>query len=205
MSFSLPALPFAKDALEPLISANTFDFHHGKHHNAYVNKANELLAGTELEGKPAEEIMKATAGKADKGAIFNNVAQHWNHTFFWHSLTPKKQEIPAALKSRIEESFGSVDKFKEEFTAGGVGQFGSGWVWLVQTQGGSLKVVKTANAENPLTNGDTPILTCDVWEHAYYLDYQNRRPDFLKTFVDTLANWDFAAKNLEKGGWKLAA
>ena len=203
MSFTLPDLPFSKDALAPHISADTFDYHHGKHHNAYVNKANDMIKGSEFEGKSAEDIMKKTANDNGKQGLFNNVAQHWNHTFFWNSLSPKKQDVPAALKSKIEDAFGSVEKFKEEFVAAGGSQFGSGWVWLVADSSGKLAIKKTANAENPLTDGFKPLLTCDVWEHAYYLDYQNKRPDFLQTFVDTLANWDFAAKNLDGEGFKL--
>lgn len=205
MAFTLPNLPFAKDALAPHINAETFDFHHGKHHNAYVVKANELIAGTEFENQSAEDIITATAGKLEHGALFNNVAQHWNHTFFWHSLSPSQQTIPSALQEKIESAFGSVDHFKEAFVNAGIGQFGSGWVWLVQNQTGELEIVKTPNAETPISQGLTPLLTCDVWEHAYYLDFQNRRPDFLKTFVNDLANWKFAANNLENGGFQLAA
>lgn len=203
MSFTLPDLPFSKDALAPHISADTFDYHHGKHHNAYVNKANDMIKGSEFEGKSAEDIMKKTANDNGKQGLFNNVAQHWNHTFFWNSLSPEKQDIPSSLKTKIEDAFGSVEKFKEEFVAAGGSQFGSGWVWLVADSSGKLAIKKTANAENPLTDGFKPLLTCDVWEHAYYLDYQNKRPDFLQTFVDTLANWDFAAKNLDGEGFKL--
>ena len=205
MSFTLPDLPFEKTALEPKMSAQTFDYHHGKHHNAYVNKANDAVKGTEYESMSAEEIMKATAGKADKAGVFNNVAQHWNHSFFWQCLTPNYGDMPADLKSKIEEDFGSVDDFLNEFKTKGGSQFGSGWVWLVQDNDGKLSVVKTANAENPLTDGLTPLLTCDVWEHAYYLDYQNARPNFLDTFLNELANWEFVASNLKGEGFKLAA
>ncbi len=203
MAFSLPTLPYADNALEPHISAQTFSFHHGKHHQAYINKANDMIAGTEFEGKSAEEIIKAVVGKADKQGLFNNVAQHWNHSFFWESLSPVKQEIPAELEARLIEDFGSVESFKTEFTSAGGTQFGSGWAWLVIDETGKLHVKKTANANTPLTDGFKPLLTCDVWEHAYYLDYQNRRPDFLNDFVNTLANWEFALKNLKGEGFKL--
>lgn len=206
MTFKLPELPYDKNALAPHMSAETFDYHHAKHHNAYVVKANELIAGTEFEGKSVEDIVIATAGKADKAPIFNNVAQHWNHSFFWHCLTPNGGgDMPAALKNRIEKDFGSVDAFKEAFVNNGIGQFGSGWVWLVENAQGKLEIVKTGNADTPLAHGLKPLLTCDVWEHAYYVDFRNRRPDFLKVFVDHLANWDFAVQNLENNGFKLAA
>lgn len=197
MAFELPALPYAKDALEPHMSANTFDFHHGKHHNTYVVNLNKLLEGNELAGKSLEEIIKATAGDASKAGIFNNAAQVWNHTFFWNSMSPKGGGAPTGdLAKKIDEAFGDLDGFKAAFKDAGATQFGSGWAWLVVGDGGKLEVVKTPNAENPMTKGKTPLLTCDVWEHAYYLDYQNRRPDFLGTFVDSLINWDFAAANL---------
>jgi Fe-Mn family superoxide dismutase len=205
MAFTLPDLPFAKDSLAPHISAETFDFHHGKHHNAYIGKANELIAGTQFETMTAEEIIVKTADSAEHGALFNNVAQHWNHTFFWYSLSPEKQEIPTALEEKIKESFGSVDSFKESFINAGIGQFGSGWVWLVKTSQGGLEIIKTANAETPLSQGHTPLLTCDVWEHAYYLDFQNRRPDFLKTFINDLVNWNFALENWENNGFVLSS
>lgn len=197
MAFELPALPYAKDALEPHMSANTFSFHHEKHHNTYVVNLNGLVEGTDLAGKSLEEIVSATAGKADKAGIFNNAAQVWNHTFFWHSMKPSGGGAPTGdLAAKIDADFGSFDAFKDAFKAAGATQFGSGWAWLVVGDGGKLEVVKTPNAETPLTQGKTPLLTCDVWEHAYYLDYQNRRPDFLASFLDNLANWDFAAENL---------
>lgn len=197
MPMTLPELPYATDALEPHMSAETFSYHYAKHHKAYVDNGNKLIAGTELESLDLETLVKTVAGKPDKAAIFNNAAQVWNHTFFWHSMKPNGGgDIPTDLASRITASFGSIDAFKEQFIAAGIGQFGSGWVWLVQEAGG-LKIVKTGNAETPLTHaGVTPLLTCDVWEHAYYLDYQNKRPDFLRVFVEKLANWDFAAANL---------
>lgn len=197
MAFELPALPYAKDALEPHMSANTFSFHHEKHHNTYVVNLNGLVEGTDLEGKSLEEIVSATAGNPDKAGVFNNAAQVWNHTFFWHSMKPNGGGAPTGdLAAKIDADFGSFDAFKDAFKAAGATQFGSGWAWLVVGDGGKLEVVKTPNAETPLTAGKTPLLTCDVWEHAYYLDYQNRRPDFLAAFLDNLANWDFAAENL---------
>ncbi len=192
MAFELPSLPYAQDALEPHYSANTLSFHHGKHHAAYVNKLNELIAGSEHENKSLEEIIAASSG-----GLFNQAAQVWNHTFFWNSMTPAGGGAPSgALAQAIDAAFGSLEAFKEQFKAAGVGQFGSGWVWLVK-ENGALKIVTTGNAETPLTQGQEPILTCDVWEHAYYLDYQNRRPDFIQSFLDNLVNWDFAAANFE--------
>lgn len=195
MTFELPALPYAKDALEPHISANTLDFHHGKHHNAYVSKLNELIANSELEGKSLEDIILASA-KENKAAIFNNAAQVWNHTFYWHSMTPNGGGKPSGeLANKIEQDFGSFDEFAKQFKAAGAGRFGSGWAWLVLGKEGKLKVTQTLNAETPLTEGETPLLTMDVWEHAYYLDYQNRRPDYMGAFLENLVNWEFAAKN----------
>jgi Fe-Mn family superoxide dismutase len=197
MAFELPTLPYAKDALEPHMSANTFSFHHEKHHNTYVVNLNGLVEGTDLEGKSLEDIVAATAGNPDKAGVFNNAAQVWNHTFFWHSMKPNGGGAPTGdLAAKIDADFGSFDAFKDAFKTAGATQFGSGWAWLVVGDGGKLEVVKTPNAETPLTAGKTPLLTCDVWEHAYYLDYQNRRPDFLAAFLDNLANWGFAAENL---------
>ena len=197
MAFELPALPYEKNALEPHMSANTFDFHHGKHHNTYVVNLNKLLEGSPLEGKSLEDIITATAGDASKAGMFNNAAQVWNHTFFWNSMSPNGGGAPTGdLAAKIDEAFGSLDGFKEKFKEAGATQFGSGWAWLVVGDGGKLEIVKTPNAENPMIQGKTPLLTCDVWEHAYYLDYQNRRPDFLVAFLDNLVNWDFAAENL---------
>jgi Fe-Mn family superoxide dismutase len=194
MKLELPDLPFAKDALEPHMSANTLDFHHGKHHNAYVVKGNELLedAGLSADNLEALVIEAAKVG----GGLFNNVGQHYNHSFFWNSISANGGGEPTgAIADAINASFGSFENFKKEFVAGGVGQFGSGWVWLV-ADGDTLKITKSANAETPLTDGLKPLLVCDVWEHAYYLDFQNRRPDFLASFIDNLANWDFANQNL---------
>lgn len=190
----LPALPYAANALEPVISANTIGFHHGKHHKAYVDNLNKFAAGTEFAGMPLEQIVTATAGHADKTAIFNNAAQIWNHTFFWQSLKPGGGgEPPAALKAKMVAAFGSVEACKKELAAAATSQFGSGWAWLVSDKG-TLKVVKTSNADSPLTAGLRPILTIDVWEHAYYLDYQNRRADYVAAVLDKLINWDFAAQ-----------
>ena len=195
MAFELPALPYAKDALQPHISANTFDFHHGKHHNTYVVNLNAMTADTDMAAMSLEDIMKATAGDASKAGIFNNAAQVWNHTFFWNSMTPNGGGAPTgAIAAAIDEAFGDYASFAEAFKTAGMTQFGSGWAWLV-SRDGKLEIVKTPNAECPLTDGITPILTCDVWEHAYYLDYQNRRPDFLQAFLDNLVNWDFANAN----------
>ncbi len=196
MAFELPPLPFAQDALEPHISANTLSFHHGKHHNAYVTNLNNLTQDSPLAGKSLEEIIKATAGDAAQAGVFNNAAQVWNHTFYWNSMKPGGGGAPSGdLAGRIDDAFGGLDKFKAEFKAAAIGQFGSGWAWLV-VDGGNLEIVKTANADTPIAHGQTPLITCDVWEHAYYLDFQNRRPDYLQAFLDNLVNWDFAAANL---------
>jgi Fe-Mn family superoxide dismutase len=192
----LPALPYADNALAPVISANTISFHYGKHHKTYVDNLNKLIADTEYADLPLEKIITLTAGKADKIAIFNNAAQTWNHTFYWHSLAPKGGgEPPAALKQKIEAAFGSVDACKKELVTAATTLFGSGWAWLV-LDAGKLKVVKTANAETPISTAMKPLLTIDVWEHAYYLDYQNRRPDYVNAVLDKLINWNFAVENL---------
>ena len=194
MKLELPELPFAKDALAPHMSADTLDFHHGKHHNAYVVKGNELLEGADLKADSLEQLVM----QADKagGGLFNNVGQHYNHSFFWNSISPSGGGQPTgSVADAINASFGSYENFKAEFVGAGVGQFGSGWVWLA-AEGETLKIVKTANADTPLTEGLRPILVCDVWEHAYYLDFQNRRPDFLSSFLDNLVNWEFANQNL---------
>jgi len=192
----LPPLPYADNALAPVISANTISFHYGKHHKAYVDNLNKLIVGTEFADLSLEKIITETAGKAEKIAIFNNAAQTWNHTFYWSSLKPKGGgEPPAVLKKKIETSFGTVDACKKELAAAATTQFGSGWAWLV-LDGNKLKVVKTSNADVPLTKGMKPLLNIDVWEHAYYLDYQNRRVDYLNVVIDKLINWGFAADNL---------
>ena len=191
----LPALPYADNGLDPIISANTISFHYGKHHKTYVDNLNKLVVGTEFADLSLEDVIKGSAGKADKAAIFNNSAQIWNHTFYWNSLKPNGGgEPPAALKQMIEASFASVDECKKELAAAAVSQFGSGWAWLV-ADGAKLKIVKTGNAEVPFTSGLKPLLTIDVWEHAYYLDYQNRRTDYVNAILDKLINWEFALKN----------
>ena len=196
---SLPPLPYAENALEPVISAKTLSFHYGKHHKTYVETTNKLIAGTELADRPLEDIVTATAGKTDRLNIFHNAAQAWNHQFYWQCLNPKGGgSPPAALQHKMEESFGSVDACKKELSSGAVAQFGSGWAWLV-LEGTRLKVVKTADADTPLTQGAKPLLAIDVWEHAYYLDYQNRRADHVNALIDKLLNWEFAARNLAEG------
>lgn len=195
MAFELPPLPYAADALEPHMSANTFSYHHAKHHKAYVDNLNKLIAGTEFEGKTLVEVVQASEGK--NPGVFNNAAQVWNHTFFWNSMKPNGGGLPTGeIADRINSDFGSFDAFAEAFKTAGATQFGSGWAWLVLGSDGKLKVTKTPNAETPFTKGDKPILTCDVWEHAYYLDYQNLRPKFLEVFLASLVNWDFANQNL---------
>jgi len=196
MAFSLPPLPYPEDALEPDYSARTISFHYGKHHKAYVDNLNKLIAGTEWEDKPLEEIIRLAAADPAKVGVFNNAAQVWNHTFFWQCMKPQGGGRPTGkLAQMLDEAFGSYEKFAEQFKATAVGRFGSGWGWLV-LEGGALKLVSTPNAETPLTKGQVARLTVDVWEHAYYLDYQNRRPDFVQAFLDKLVNWDFVAKNL---------
>lgn len=195
---SQPPLPFAENALEPVISAKTLSFHYGKHHRTYVETANKLIVGTELADLPLDQIVLATAGKKDRVAIFNNAAQAWNHTFYWQCLKPAGGgEPPQVLKQKMEAAFGSVEACKKELSNSAVGQFGSGWAWLVLA-GSDLKVVKTANADTPFTQGMKPLLTIDVWEHAYYLDYQNKRVDHVNAVIDKLLNWEFAAENLAK-------
>ena len=197
MTIELPDLPYAKDALAPYVSAQTLEFHHDKHHAAYVTNTNKFIAGTELADKSLEEIVRAAAAAPDKKALFNNAAQVWNHTFLWNSMAPNGGGKPTGeLAERIEQDFKSYDAFAEAFSAAAVGQFGSGWAWLV-LDGDALKIVGTANADTPLVHGKVPLLTCDVWEHAYYLDYQNRRPDYVKTFLANLVNWNFANANLK--------
>lgn len=190
MAFELPALPYAKDALAPHISAETLEFHYGKHHQTYVDKLNGLVKGTDNEGKSLEDIIKS----AGPGPVFNNAAQVWNHTFYWHSLSPNGGGEPTgALADAIKAKWGSFDKFKEEFSNSAANNFGSGWTWLVKN-GNELEIVNTSNAATPITDGKTALITVDVWEHAYYIDYRNARPKYLEAFW-ALANWDFAAKN----------
>lgn len=194
--FTLPALPYEQNALEPYISANTLSFHYGKHHQTYVNNLNNLVSGKEFADQSLEEIIKNTAGKADQAGIFNNAAQVWNHTFYWNSLSPNGGGEPkGAIADKINAAFGSTENFIKEFAQAGATQFGSGWAWLVK-DGDSVKVTKTPNAENPMSQGQgIALLTLDVWEHAYYLDYQNRRPDYLQAALKNLINWEFANQN----------
>ncbi len=194
MAFELPALPYAKDALEPHISAETLDFHHGKHHNTYVTKLNGLVEGTDLANKSLEEIIKTSSG-----GIFNNAAQIWNHTFYWNSLSPNGGGAPTgAVADAINAAFGSFEEFQAKFNDMAVNNFGSSWTWLVKKADGSLDIVNTSNAATPITeDGVTPLITVDLWEHAYYIDYRNVRPDYLKGFW-ALVNWDFANENFAK-------
>ncbi|WP_337995473.1 superoxide dismutase [Oleispirillum naphthae] len=197
MAFELPALPYDSTALEPYISANTLSFHHGKHHAAYVANLNKLIDGGPLASKPLVDIIEKAAGDPEKIGVFNNAAQTWNHTFFWNSMSPNGGGAPTGeLAERLTAAFGSLDGFKEQFKAAAVAQFGSGWAWLVLDKG-ELKITKTGNADLPLTHGQKALFTVDVWEHAYYLDYQNRRPDFVQTVLDRLINWSFVAQNLK--------
>jgi len=192
MAFELPALPYANDALAPHISAETIEYHYGKHHQTYVTNLNNLVPGTEFEGLSLEDIVKKSSG-----GIFNNAAQVWNHTFYWNCLSPNGGGAPTGgLANAIDRTFGSFEQFKEEFTKCAVTTFGSGWAWLVKNANGTLELVSTSNAACPLTAGQTPILTCDVWEHAYYIDYRNARPKYLEAFW-ALVNWEFASANYE--------
>ena len=197
-AFALPALPYAQEALEPYISARTMGFHYAKHHQAYVDNLNKLVAGTPwAAGQTLQKVVVESAGLADKAAVFNNAAQAWNHAFFWKSMKPGGGGLPTGrLLNLMEKSFGGFDAFKNAFLTAAVAQFGSGWVWLLQ-EGDALKIITTSNADTPLAHGQTALITCDVWEHAYYLDYQNRRKDFVQAFLDHLANWAFAASQLK--------
>lgn len=197
MAHRLPELPFAKDALAPHISQETLEYHHGKHHAAYVNNLNNLLTGSGLEDKPLAELIVDLSGvAADKRTgVFNNAAQVWNHTFYWSCLSPRGAGPDDATAAKLAAAFGSVDAFRQQFTQKAQTQFGSGWAWLVKNRDGSLALTQTSNAGCPLTEGQTPILTCDVWEHAYYVDYRNARPAYIEAFWK-IVNWDFVAKNL---------
>ena len=198
MPFELPALPYGKNALAPHISENTINYHYGKHHQAYITNLNNLIAGTDLANKSLEEIIKISANDKTKVGIFNNSAQVWNHTFYWHSMKPNGGGKPSGeVLKKIEADFGFYENFVTEFKNAGATQFGSGWAWLV-LDAGKLKVVKTGNAETPLTTSAKPLMTMDVWEHAYYLDFQNARPNYIDTFLNHLVNWDFVAENLKK-------
>jgi len=196
MTITLPPLPYAQNALEPYITGNTLSFHHGKHHKAYVDKTNELIQGTPLATADLEDIIKEASKDDSKKVLFNNAAQVWNHTFYWNSMKPNGGGDPKGeLAKKITADFGSYEDFKKAFKEAGTTQFGSGWAWLV-LDGSKLKVIKTANADLPMVHNQKALLTMDVWEHAYYLDYQNRRPDYITTFLDKVVNWDFVAQNL---------
>lgn len=196
MTVMLPGLPYKKDALEPHISSRTLDFHHGKHHNAYVTNLNKLIEGTELASETLEDIIKKTVNDATNAGVFNNAAQVWNHTFYWQSMKPDGGGLPTGdIAEKIDTDFGSYDNFIEQWKNAGLTQFGSGWVWLV-IKNGKLEIMKTSNADTPIAHGVKPLLTVDVWEHAYYLDYQNRRGDYLDVFIKNLINWEFADSHL---------
>ena len=196
MSFELPSLPYANDALAPYMSAETLDFHHGKHHQTYVTNLNNLLKDNELQGASLEDIVVKSSKDTSMAGIFNNAGQHWNHIMFWQCMKPNGGgSIPSELEARLNSDFGSVDQFKEAFIQAGTTQFGSGWAWLA-IDNGKLVVTKSANASNPLVDGMKPILGCDVWEHSYYIDYRNKRPDYLKAFLYNLVNWEYVASQL---------
>ena len=197
MSFELPSLPYANDALAPYMSSETLDFHHGKHHQTYVTNLNNLLKDHELQSSSLEDIVVKSSKDASMAGIFNNAGQHWNHILFWQCMKPNGGgSIPSELEERLNSDFGSVEQFKEAFIQAGTTQFGSGWAWLA-IDNGKLVVTKSPNASNPLVDGMKPILGCDVWEHSYYIDYRNRRPDYLKAFLDSLVNWEFVASQLD--------
>jgi len=200
IEFSLPTLPYSKEALSPYLTPETLDFHHGKHHNAYVVNLNKLLADSPLKGKSLEEVILASHRKSDMVGIFNNAAQIWNHSFYWHSMKPNGGGEPSGdLLSQIVKDFGDFESFKAKFKEAGATQFGSGWAWLVWNKD-KLQITKSLNADSPITEGLLPIITCDVWEHAYYIDFRNKRPDYLDIFLDKLVNWEFAENNFAKRG-----
>lgn len=208
MAFTLPELPYAYDALQPYMSRETLEFHHDKHHKAYVDKANELIQGTGLEGKSPEEAMIAAYQDKSKAGLFNQLGQHYNHIHFWNWMKANGggAKMPGKVAAMIDSDLGGYDGFKKKFVEAGVGQFGSGWAWLaLDNSSGKLEILKTPNGENPLVQGKTPILGVDVWEHSYYIDYRNARPKYLEAFVDNLINWDYVAELLDKGPVKLAA
>ena len=197
MSFELPSLPYANDALAPYMSAETLDFHHGKHHQTYVTNLNNLLKDHELQSSSLEDIVVKASKDASMAGIFNNAGQHWNHILFWQCMKPNGGgSIPSELEGRLNSDFGSVEQFKDAFIQAGTTQFGSGWAWLA-IDNGKLVVTKSPNASNPLVDGMKPILGCDVWEHSYYIDYRNKRPNYLKAFLDSLVNWEFVASQLD--------
>jgi Fe-Mn family superoxide dismutase len=204
MTFELPELPYAYDALEPHMSKETLEFHHDKHHKTYVETANKLIEGTGLEGKSLEDVIRASHKDEKLKKLFNNAAQHWNHSDFWLSLTPNSVKIPSEIEKHIDSDLGGIEQFKKDFVAQGVAQFGSGWVWLVLDDG-KFKIVTTSNAEDPISLGAPPLLTCDVWEHAYYIDYRNGREKFLNAFVDHLLNWEHVAEQYASASQKAAA
>ena len=200
MSFTLPDLPYSHDSLESLgMSKETLEFHHDLHHKAYVDNGNKLIKGTEWEDKSLEEIIIGTynSSTVSQNGIFNNASQHWNHCQFWEMMSPDQKSIPSNLENQINENFGSVEQFKEQFSAAGVGQFGSGWCWLVQDQDGSLKITKTENGVNPLCHNQNTLLGCDIWEHSYYIDFRNKRPSYITNFLDHLVDWDNVASRLK--------
>ena len=197
MAFELPSLPYEKDALAPYMSSETLDFHHGKHHQTYVTNLNNLVKDSDMQDASLEDIVVKSSKDSSMAGIFNNAGQHWNHILFWQCMKPNGGgAMPSELENRINSDFGSVDQFKEAFVQAGTTQFGSGWAWLA-IDNGKLIVTKSANASNPLVDGMKPILGCDVWEHSYYIDYRNKRPDYLKAFLDNLVNWEFVASQLD--------
>lgn len=204
---TLPSLPYAATALAPAMSAETFEYHHGKHHKAYVDKGNELIDKAGLQNKTVEEIIKLSFGKADMAPLFNNVAQHWNHVHFWNWMKPNGggTKLPGALDGAVQKAFGGFDTFREQFIAAGMGQFGSGWCWLVSDDSGTLSIMKTPNGENPVHHNKHAILGCDVWEHSYYIDHRNARQKYLESFVDKLVNWDYCQSLYEQATKKAAA
>ncbi|HCM84120.1 MAG TPA: superoxide dismutase [Alphaproteobacteria bacterium] len=206
-ALTLPTLPYALEALQPYMSAETLEYHHGKHHKAYVDKGNELLKGTHLENKSLDEMVKGSFGKPELQPLFNNVAQHWNHMHFWNWMKPGGSgKVPSSIEKKITEDLGGMEKFTADFAAAGMGQFGSGWCWLAQCpKSGKLEIMKTPNGENPLAHGKVALLGCDVWEHSYYIDYRNRRADYLKAFTESLVNWDYVLELYESAAHRDAA
>ena len=206
--FNLPPLPYAYDALAPYMSAETLEFHHDKHHKAYVDKGNELIAGTGLENASLEEAMVAAFRDKSKAGLFNQLGQHFNHIHFWQWMAPNAggRNLPGSLAKKIDEDLGGFDQFRGKFIEAGMTQFGSGWCWLAMDgASGKLEIMKTPNGENPVVHGKTPLLGCDVWEHSYYIDYRNARPKYLEAWVDSLVNWEYVAELFEKGPMKIAA
>jgi superoxide dismutase, Fe-Mn family len=207
MAFTLPELPYSYDALAPFMSAETLEFHHDKHHKAYVDKGNELARAAGMEHKSLEQVVVASFKDKSQQGLFNNAGQHWNHIHFWNWMKPQGggRKIPATLEKAILDSFGTFDDFRGKFIEAGTTQFGSGWAWMVLEENGSLGIMKTPNGENPMAHGKTALLGCDVWEHSYYIDYRNARPKYLEAFMDNLVNWDYVAQMFEKGPVKIAA